>query len=268
MNPYEQRFSGIGRLYGQRAWQSIRRARFAIIGLGGVGSWTAEALVRTGIEHITLVDLDEVCISNTNRQLHAHEGNIGRAKVEAIAERMKAINPEAEIDAVVDFFTVQTASHLLDRGFDVVIDAIDSMENKCLLIAQCVERSIPLVTCGGAGGRTDPSMIRIADLGESTNDSLLRSVRKKLRKNHHFPADGKIGVPAVFSLEAPVFPNAQGEVCSTREPGVNFKLDCASGYGTASFVSGSIGFAAASAGIKLFLRESLEHPIYLEQQTL
>lgn len=264
MNPYEQRFSGIGRLYGQRAWQSIRRAKFAIIGVGGVGSWTAEALVRTGIEHITLVDLDEVCISNTNRQLHAHEGNIGRAKVEAVAERMRAINPDAHIDGVVDFFTAQTSSHLLDRQFDVVIDAIDSMENKCLLISLCVERRIPLITCGGAGGRTDPSLIRIADLGESTNDSLLRSVRKKLRKYHHFPATGKLGVPAVYSLEAPVFPNAQGEVCSTREAGVNFKLDCATGYGTASFVSGSIGFAAASAGIRLFLEAQQEHPIYVD----
>lgn len=256
MQDHEQRFGGIGRLYGQKAWRKIKQARVAIIGIGGVGSWTAEAFIRSGIEDITLIDLDEVCISNTNRQVHALDGNMGKSKAEAMKERMLLINPNARITCIVDFFTPTTAAAILSVPYDVIVDAIDSVDNKCLLLAECRRMGRPIVTCGSVGGRTDPTLIRRSDLNETTNDGLLRNVRKKLRKNHDFPNDGALDIPAVFSVEIPVFPNATGEVCSTREKGVNSRMDCSTGFGTASFVSGSLGFAAASVAMDLMLRDS------------
>lgn len=253
MSDHEQRFGGIGRLYGQKAWSLLKDARFAIVGIGGVGSWIAEALVRSGISDITLIDLDEVCISNTNRQIHALDGNIGKPKVDAMKERMLLINPEVKVTSIVDFFTKATAEEILALPFDVMIDAIDSVDNKCLLIAECLRIRIPLVTCGSVGGRIDPTQIRKADLNFTTNDTLLRNVRKKLRKNHEIPADGPLGIPAVFSLEIPVFPNAHGDVCTVREKGVNSRMDCSTGFGTSTQVAGSLGFAAAASAIDLFL---------------
>lgn len=253
MDAYELRFGGIARLVGRKAWQQLRQARVAVIGIGGVGSWSAEALVRSGIEKISLIDLDEVCITNTNRQLHTLHGEIGRAKVSVMAERLKAINPAAEIQAIQDFFTAETSSQLLEPGYDLIIDAIDSTRNKCLLIASCRERGIPLVSVGGSGGRCDPSQIRIADLSASTHDALLRQTRRRLRQHYDFPSEGSLGVPTVFSLEDPVFPGQDGEVCTVRDPNTKARLDCEGGYGSASFVTGSFGFAAASAGIRLYL---------------
>jgi len=255
MEDHEQRFGGIGRLYGKTAWTKLKNAHVAIVGIGGVGSWTAEAFARTGIPNITLIDLDEVCVSNTNRQVHALDGNYGKSKAEAMKERMLLINPQANIHCIVDFFTPATAAQILSLPFDVLVDAIDSVDNKCLLIAECMRMGRPLVTCGSVGGRTDPTLIRRSDLNETTNDGLLRNVRKKLRKNHDFPGEGLLNIPAVFSMEVPVFPNASGEVCPTREKGVNSRMDCSTGFGTASFVAGSLGFAAASAAIELFLKE-------------
>lgn len=253
MTDHEQRFGGIGRLYGQKAWTLLKQAKIAIVGIGGVGSWTAEALVRSGIQDITLIDLDEVCISNTNRQIHALDGNIGKAKVEAMKERMLLINPAVRITTVIDFFTPSTAEDIFALPFDVVIDAIDSVDNKCLLIAECLKRQRPLVTCGSVGGRIDPTQLRKADLNATTNDTLLRNVRKKLRKLHALPSEGVLGIPAVYSLEIPVFPNEAGDVCTVREKGVNSRMDCSTGFGTSTPVAGSLGFAAAAAAIELFL---------------
>ncbi len=255
MQDHEQRFGGIGRLYGQMAWAKIKKAKVAVIGIGGVGSWTVEAFIRTGIEDITLIDLDDVCISNTNRQLHALDGNYGKSKAVAMKERMLLINPQAKITCIVDFFTPSSAESILKVPYDVIVDAIDSIDNKCLLLAECKRLGRPIVSCGSVGGRSDPTMIRKSDLNDTTNDGLLRNVRKKLRKNYDFSSSGSSGIAAVFSMEVPVFPNASGEVCATREKGVNSRMDCSTGFGTASFVAGSLGFAAASAALDLLLRE-------------
>jgi tRNA A37 threonylcarbamoyladenosine dehydratase len=262
MNDYEQRFSGIGRLYGQRAFTLLQQARIAVVGIGGVGSWTAEALTRTGVCNLTLIDLDEVCISNVNRQIHALDGNIGKAKAEAMRERMHLINPAVRVQTIVDFFTPSTAEALLSLPFDVIVDAIDSVDNKCLLIAECLRRGRALITCGSVGGRVDPTQIRKADLNFTTNDTLLRNVRKKLRKQYAVSAEGPLGVTAVYSLEAPVFPNASGEVCTIREKGVNSRMDCSTGFGTSTQVAGSLGFAAAAAAIDVFLKnhEAIHSP--------
>src|SRR6478735_3435704 len=137
MDPYQQRFNGIARLYGTAALERFRTAHVAVIGIGGVGSWTAEALARSGVGHLTLIDLDEICVSNSNRQLHTLTATIGLSKVQVMAERLRAINPELRVDVIEDFFTSSTAEQILRQRFDGLVDAIDSLKNKCLLIARC-----------------------------------------------------------------------------------------------------------------------------------
>ena len=250
MSDFEFRFGGIARLFGTEALARLRAAHVCVVGIGGVGSWTVEALARSGVGRLTLVDLDEVCVSNVNRQLHALNADVGRAKVEVRAERARGINPECAVRAAAEFFTAANADALLSARYDFVVDAIDSLTNKCLLIARCHEAGVPIVTCGGAGGRRDPTQTRIADLAFTSHDRLLQKVREKLRQEFGFPrGEKKFGVPAVFSPETPVFPARDGSVCAQREAGANgesLKLNCDSGFGTATFVTGTFGFAAAA----------------------
>jgi len=256
MTNYAARFGGIQRLFGTDGQERLRRAHVCIIGIGGVGSWAVEALARTGVGQLTLVDLDDVCISNVNRQLHAVSGEFGKPKVEAMAERVRLINPDCVIRAEQKLFTAGTADEILAPKFDAVLDAIDSTSMKALLIAKCRAQEIPVVTTGGAGGRRDPSLIKVDDLACSTHDGLLANVRKLLRTEHHFPRDPKqkFGVPCVYSPEPQVFPAKDGGVCATPEPGENLRLDCKSGYGTATFVTGAFGFAAVAEVVKLLTR--------------
>lgn len=244
---FQRRFSGIGRLFSQQGLDQLRRAHVCVIGAGGVGSWTAEALVRSGIGTLTLVDLDDVCMSNVNRQIHALDGEFGKPKVEAMERRLRAINPECSIHAVQAFFVKSTADRILATPYAFVVDAIDNPPIKALLIASCGQRRISVITTGGAGGRRDPTALRVADLAASSKDTLLRCVRRELRKHHGFPPDGlPFGVDCVFSLEQPVYPAEDGNVCAQRPQKPDLRLDCTSGYGTASFVTGAFGFAAAS----------------------
>jgi len=246
------RFGGIGRLYGATALNKFRGSHVCVVGIGGVGTWAAEALARSGIGKITLVDMDDICVTNVNRQLHALEGSIGISKVTAIAERIQSINPEAEVRSIEEFFTTLNAEQILGAGFDHVVDAIDNMANKCLLISESRKREIPIVTCGGAGGLQSGLGIRIDDLSRSTNDALLRLVRKKLRREYEFPTNlnEPFDVTAVFSTGSPVYPWRDGSVCKNKEEGSALQLDCASGFGTATFVTGAIGFAAAEHVIR------------------
>lgn len=250
MSDFEFRFGGIARLFGADALARLRAAHVCVVGIGGVGSWAVEALARSGVGRLTLVDLDEVCVSNVNRQLHAVNADVGRAKVEVMAERVRGINPECDARPALQFFTAETAATLLTPRYDFVVDAIDSVANKCLLIAQCRDAGIPIVICGGAGGRRDPTQVRVADLALTSHDRLLQKVRETLRKDFAFPrGEKKFGIPAVFSPEPPVFPARDGTVCAQREPGANgesLKLNCDSGFGTATFVTGAFGFVAAA----------------------
>lgn len=247
MSDLEQRFSGIKRLYGVDGLQKLSRAHVCVVGIGGVGSWAVEALARTAIGELTLVDLDEVCVSNVNRQLHALDGEIGNAKAEAMAARVRAINPECRVHVVQEFFTAANAEELLARKFDCVLDAIDNVPNKCLLIARCREKGISVVTTGGAGGRRDATQIQVADLAQTTHDALLQGVRKTLREEFKFPREAKkpFDVDCVFSTEPQVFPHSDGTVCAQREAGSDLRLNCDSGYGTATFLTGTFGFVAA-----------------------
>lgn len=249
---YLARFGALGRLYGAAALPRLASAHVAVVGLGGVGSWVVEALARSGIGALTLVDLDDVCVTNTNRQAHALASTVGRPKVAVLAERVGAIHPACRVAPVGEFFTAETADRLLAPRFDWLVDAIDGMTNKALLIAGCVARGQPILTVGGAGGRRDATRIRTGDLGEAQGDDLLRLVRKKLRRDHGF-ARGEghaYGIPCVYSNERPLYPWADGTCATEPEPGSSLKLDCASGFGTGVFVTGTFGFVAAGEVVR------------------
>jgi tRNA A37 threonylcarbamoyladenosine dehydratase len=256
---YLERFGGVARLVGRVGLERLRAARVCVVGVGGVGSWTVEGLARSGVGALTLIDLDDVCVTNVNRQLPALDGQIGRPKVEVLAERVRAINPSCEVEAVAEFFTAASAERLLSARFDFVVDAIDKLSNKALLIGEATRRGIRVLTIGGAGGKRDATQVRTGDLGESWGDELLRQVRKKLRRDHGFPAGeqtGKMhwGVRCVWSSEAQVFPWADGTCAAEPEPGSTLALDCESGFGTAVFVTGAFGLAAAGEVVRAIAR--------------
>ncbi len=248
---YADRFGGLGRLLGTAALPRLQAAHVAVIGLGGVGSWTVEGLARSGVGRLTLIDLDDVCVTNTNRQLPAMSGNLGRPKAEVLAERVRLINPECHVDVVMAFLTAANADQLLEPDFDVVVDAIDGTTNKADLLGAAVRLGKRCVTVGGAGGRRDVAQLRIGDLGEAWGDELLKMVRKKLRREHGFARGegNRYGVRCVWSPEQPVYPWADGSCGTEPEPGSNLKLDCASGFGTAVWVTGAMGLAAAQAAV-------------------
>ena len=246
MSDYELRFGGVARLVGAAGLARLRRAHVGVVGVGGVGSWAVEALARSGVGRLTLVDLDDVCVSNANRQLPALEGEFGRPKVEVLARRARAINPECVVHPVAAFFSGANAAQVLETRFDYVLDAIDSLSMKCLLIASCRERGLPILTSGAAGGRRDPTALRVTDLAQASHDQLLRAVRTELRANFGFPRGQNLfGVECVHSVEATVYPRLDGTVCARKEAGAASRLDCDSGLGTACFVTGAFGLVAA-----------------------
>ncbi len=258
-----ERFAGIARLVGVDGVDRLAGAHVAVVGIGGVGSWAVEALARTGVGRLTLIDLDEICVSNVNRQVHTLETTVGQAKVEVMAERVRLIQPTCDVRAVQDFFTAKTADALLDDDFDLVVDAIDSARSKALLIARCYRQGLPVVVCGGAGGRLDPTQLRVDDLSRTQGDALLRRIRDLLRKEHGLPRSGKWKLPTVFSAEPPRWPGEDGAICVKGDatadgaaPGKGFRLDCASGYGAATFVTGTMGFMAASVAVQRLLAKA------------
>ncbi|OGT59161.1 MAG: tRNA threonylcarbamoyladenosine dehydratase [Gammaproteobacteria bacterium RIFCSPHIGHO2_12_FULL_63_22] len=253
------RFSGIDRLYGVGSAERLAGKHVCVVGLGGVGSWAVESLVRSGVGKLTLIDADEVCLSNTNRQLHALDGQFGRNKAEVLAERCLAINPIVQVEAVAKFLLPTNLSELLGRDYDLVLDACDSFRSKVELIAWCRRRKQPLVVVGSAGGRTDATQIRVRDLSRTEHDALLALVRKKLRTDFNFPKskDRYFSVPAVYSLENVRYPQSDGSVCGTRPalgPDAAMKLDCGAGLGAATHVTGSFAFAAVGKAIEILLR--------------
>lgn len=253
-----ERFGGIARLYGLEAAERFSRARVAVVGIGGVGSWAAEALARTGVGSLALMDLDDICITNTNRQIHAVDGSYGKLKVEAMAERARSINPAIETLPLATFYSTSHPEKLFDCQPDVVVDAIDSMRPKAHLIAECYKRGIPVVTCGGAGGRSRAEYVRMADLARTTNDNLLVRLRKLLRQEYGLPLYDKcpeIGIPCVYSTEPPVFPHCDGSVSPEREEGQRGGIGCASGFGSAVHITGAFGFMAAGAALQILSYE-------------
>lgn len=250
-DPYLDRFSGIGRLYGLPVLERFRRAKIAVVGIGGVGCWAAECLARSGIGSVTLIDADDLCVTNTNRQIHALDGTYGQPKVGVMASRLRAIQPEIEVVERQEFLSDKNVDGFLDAGFEGVIDAIDAVRAKCVLLAKCKERDIPVIACGGAGGRRDPSRIRVDDLAKTRDDALLMAVRKRLRDQHGFPKSRpgekpkKFRIEAVWSSEPPLFPTCYGGVSHERPDDLPSGLRCDAGYGTATHVTAVFGMIAA-----------------------
>lgn len=265
------RFSGIKYLFGEQLYEKIPLAHIVIIGIGGVGSWSAEALARTGIGKLTLIDLDDICITNTNRQIHTLHSTIGKRKVDVLATRLKDINPDIEISSIPDFITPTNIKEILPHEIHIVIDAIDSLQSKAALAHFCVEEKIPLITIGAAAGKTNPTLIRSGDLSTSVQDNLLKQLKKKLRREYGHPRKGELGIRSIYSMERATTPNERGEPCFKADlkkgkAGTSPQPSCLQGRGSASFVTGSFGFAAASEAI-ILLKELSLHPIRKSQKT-
>ncbi|WP_019675578.1 tRNA cyclic N6-threonylcarbamoyladenosine(37) synthase TcdA [Arsukibacterium perlucidum] len=253
MSDYLLRFAGIGRLYGTNALQAFSRAHVCVIGIGGVGSWAAEALARSGVGEITLIDLDDVCISNINRQLHALTDTVGQDKVAVMAQRIKAINPECIVHQIEDFIGSDNLRQLITTDMDYVVDAIDSIKAKVALLAHCKRNKINVISTGGAGGQTDPTRIQIADLTQTINDPLLAKVRNTLRRDYNYSRNPKrrFGIECVFSTEQLVYPQPDGSVCQQKTAQLtaevsSMRLDCSGGFGATTVVTASFGLAAVS----------------------
>lgn len=237
---FERRFGGIRRLYGDAAFQQFQEAHVCIVGVGGVGSWVAEALARSAIGRLTLIDLDNIAESNTNRQIHALGDDYGKAKVMAMAQRILAINPSCRVTEIEDFVTVDNLDDLLGRGYDFVVDAIDNARVKAAMIHWCRRHKVKMIASGGAGGRIDPGRIRLDDLARTVQDPLLSRVRTLLRREYGFPRDPKkkFGVECVFSEEPLRFPE-DGESCDVDDKPIT-GINCA-GFGAAMAVTASFG---------------------------
>ena len=196
-----RRFDRTGRLLGDSAMERLAAARVVVFGLGGVGSYAAEGLVRSGVGHLTLVDFDEVCVTNTNRQLHATAKTVGKSKAELMAQRCREINPDAKVEAVREFYRDELSEQLLSPGYDFVVDAIDNVKAKLHLLNACVQRGIPVVSSMGAAGRLDPTAIRVEDLCETHMDPFAKDIRKLLKRKYAIDTEKHTGITAVYSIE-------------------------------------------------------------------
>lgn len=247
------RFGGISRLYGTKALEKLQQSHILIIGIGGVGSWAAEALARSGIGKITLMDLDDLCITNTNRQIHATQETIGHSKIEAMKERLQSINPEINVHTINDFLDHDNIEQIITADFSLVIDAIDTLMVKTKLIAFCRRQRIPIITVGSAGGKKDPQKIMSSDLSKTKNDPLLSKVRNNLRRLYRFSRNPKqsFSITAIYSMEQMTYPDNKGEVCRSKQfLDDSTKLDCSQGFGAATMVTATFAFVAASEAIK------------------
>lgn len=247
---FERRFGGVRRLYGEAAFKRFQEAHVCVVGVGGVGSWVAESLARSAIGRITLIDLDNIAESNTNRQVHALGDEYGKAKVTAMAERIKAINPACKVMEIEDFVTEENLESLLGQKYDIIIDAIDNARVKAAMINWCKRRKIKLISSGGAGGRVNPAKIQLDDLARSVQDPLLSRVRMLLRREYGFPKDAKkkFGVECVFSSEPLKMP-AEGESCDVDDKPVT-GINCA-GFGAAMAVTASFGLMMSARALNI-----------------
>lgn len=245
----DQRFGGIRRLYGDAAYDTFSNAHICIIGIGGVGSWAAEALARSGIGKITLIDMDDVCITNTNRQIHALEGNIGESKVDVMAQRIGLINPDCQVIPIEDFITPDNIAELLSTPFDYIIDCIDSIKPKAALMAYCKRNKRKVITVGGAGGQMDPTKIQTGDLAKTEKDPLAAKLRNFLRRYYNFTRNPKrrFDIECVYSIEQLSYPQGDGTVSHQRLKGdTETKMNCDTGFGASTAVTATFAFVAVS----------------------
>lgn len=260
-NPHESapRFGGIGRLYGRDALARLGAAHVCVVGVGGVGSWAAEALARSGVGRITLIDLDDVSITNTNRQAHALNDFYEQPKVQVMAARMRAINPDCLVHAVEEFVSKDNLRTLITRDMNCVIDAIDVAGTKAALIYHCKREKITIITTGAAGGQKDPTQVRVVDLNRTQNDPLAAKVRSILRRHYGWSRNTQrhYSVPCVYSLEQLRYPAPDGSVSCEKSyvDGVR-SLDCESGFGACMTVTATFGLVAVSRALDKLLAVS------------
>lgn len=244
---FERRFGGVARLYGAPALARFRSAHVCVIGVGGVGSWAVEALARSAIGELTLIDLDNVAESNINRQIQAMTATVGQPKIEALAQRIAQINPFCRVNLIEDFITPDNLQAMIgDRHYDYVIDAIDSVKAKTALVAFCRAHKIALITIGSAGGQIDPTQIAVRDLSKTEQEPLLAKVRKLLRSEYGFPRGlkNRFDVDAVFSMEPLRFPGADAQPEGAPRDSLT-GLNCA-GFGSSMVVTATFGMVAAA----------------------
>ncbi len=270
-NDVERRFGGLSRLFGPEAHVALQHARVAVVGIGGVGSWAAEALARSGVGGLTLIDMDHVAESNVNRQVHALTQTLGQAKIEAMGERIGGINAGCELNLVDDFLTPENVSQILPASIDYVLDCTDQVPAKIAMVLQARARKQPLLVCGGAGGKTNMLALRAGDLSESTHDALLGRMRNMLRREHGFARAGidtgklkkrvpKMGVRVLWIDQPTILPSAWQEGGANEHSGVPLQGLACAGYGSSVTVTASMGFAAAAEAINsiLAIRQSIK----------
>lgn len=237
-----RRFGGIARLYGDAALGRFAKAHVCVVGVGGVGSWAVEALARSGIGRLTLIDADQVAESNINRQLQALDSSLGMAKVEVLRNRIHDINPECQVHCREEMLDATNLETLIEQDTDWLLDCIDNYRVKAALIAHCRRRKLPLICLGGAGGKGDPGLLRLADLSRTEQDPLLAKTRRLLRQDYDFSSNPKrrFGVSAVYSLEQPRSSISQSAQCQSDS-----SLNCA-GFGSSMALTASFGLMAAA----------------------
>ncbi len=270
-NDVERRFGGLSRLFGPEAHAALQHARVAVVGIGGVGSWAAEALARSGVGGLTLIDMDHVAESNVNRQVHALTQTLGQAKIEAMGERIRGINAGCALNLVDDFLTPENVSQILTASIDYVLDCTDQVPAKIAMVLQARARKQPLLVCGGAGGKTNMLALRAGDLSESTHDALLGRMRNMLRREHGFARAGtdtgklkkrvpKMGVRVLWLDQPTILPSAWKEGGTGELSEVPLQGLACAGYGSSVTVTASMGFAAAAEAINsiLAIRQSIK----------
>ncbi|MFS2015468.1 MULTISPECIES: tRNA cyclic N6-threonylcarbamoyladenosine(37) synthase TcdA [unclassified Massilia] len=260
---FERRFGGIARLYGERALERFRAAHVCVVGVGGVGSWIVEALARSAVGRLTLIDLDNVAESNINRQIQALSTTVGMPKIEALKQRIALINPYCQVDLVEDFIDPDNIPQMIGTdGFDYVVDAIDSVKAKAALIAYCSQHAIPLIVIGGAGGQLDPTKIEVRDLARTEQEPLLKKVRKILRARYGFARGekNKYHIDAVFSMEPLRYPQSgDGDACEVDANSIT-GLNCA-GFGSSMVVTATFGMVAAGHMLRKMAEEANAVPV-------
>jgi tRNA threonylcarbamoyladenosine dehydratase len=252
MDDYQERFAATSRLYGQQLSNRLQQLHVVVIGVGGVGSWAAEALARNGVGRISLIDHDTISLSNINRQIHSLDNNIGLSKVEVMKERILLINPNCQVFTINEMLDEDNCELLLSlensKCPDYVIDAIDSVKQKAALLAYCKRHKLAVISTGGAGGLSDPTQITIADLSKTYNDPLASKVRYLLRSKYNFSRNlkSKFAIDCVFSTEQAVYPQEDGTVSYSKPSVKGLRLDCNYGYGSSTCVTASFGMVAVA----------------------
>lgn len=251
---YQQRFSGLVRLYGQQGLDKIAKAHVCVVGIGGVGSWVVEALARSGINHITMIDLDDVSLTNVNRQIHALESTLEQSKIEVMQARVLDINPDCTVTLIEDFVTPNNVHSYIPSPsiYDVVIDAADSVKAKAAIVARCKRLKTKVICIGGAGGQLDPLLINKGDLAKTIQDPLLAKVRSELRRFYDYSKNPKrnFGVECVYSSEQLKYPTPDGGISHSKQSSQGAsKMDCSTGFGAFVGVTATFGLVAASRAL-------------------